>query len=228
MRVLIVEDEEAIVRFLSLELAHEGYEVSIARDGRTGLQEALEQDYDILLLDIMLPELNGVEVLRRLRRRKQTPVIMLTARDAVTDKVMGLDAGANDYLTKPFHIEELLARMRAITRLHEGVQEDTLTAGGLSMHIQEHAVMLNELPVNLTKTEYDLLEYLLRHKNAVLTRGQLISAVWGYDYVGDSNIVDVYIRYLRAKTGGNDGTYAIETIRGGGYALREKKQADEK
>lgn len=222
MRILIIEDEAAIVRFLTLELMHEGYEIASALDGRKGLIAALEQEYDVILLDIMLPELNGVEVLRRLRRSRQTPVIMLTARDSITDKVMGLDAGANDYITKPFHIEELLARIRAVTRTPSVAQEDVLFAGTLKMHTQQHTVYLNENAVDLTKTEYDLLEYLLRNKSVVLTRDQIINAVWGYDFVGDSNIVDVYIRYLRAKTGGQETQFAILTIRGVGYVLREK------
>jgi DNA-binding response OmpR family regulator len=224
IKILIIEDDVDIVRFVKLELEHEGYRVFTALDGREGLKISLEQDADVILLDIMLPKLSGIEVLRRLRRSKQTPVIMLTARDAVTDKVLGLDAGANDYITKPFHMEEVLARIRSVTRAQGDSRDEMLNAGSLSMNTLQHTAFLDGAQIDLTKTEYDLLEYLMRNKNVALTREQIISAVWGYHYTGDSNVVDVYIRYLRIKTKVKNGTakHFIETIRGLGYVLREK------
>lgn len=195
MRILIVEDEKEIVRIVKLELEHEGYDVCAAFDGRSGLEAALEGSFDLILLDVMLPELNGFALLRRLRQEKQTPVIMLTARDDVIDKVTGLDTGANDYITKPFHIEELLARIRAALRAKTIAAGETLSAGSLSVDTAQRLVFRNGEAVELTKTQYDLIEYLIRNKNVVLTREQILAEVWGYSYAGDSNIVDVYVRY---------------------------------
>lgn len=221
MRILIIEDEASIVRFLTLELEHEGYETASAPDGRTGLSMALSGDYDLILLDVMLPELSGMEVLRRFRKEKETGVIMLTARDSVSDKVAGLDAGANDYITKPFHIEELLARIRALTRKNPPADSGSaLFAGDLQLDRSSRTAMRAGKSITLTKTEYDLLECLVRNKNLVLTREQILNAVWGYEYVGDSNIVDVYIRYVRAKINDTPENRLIETVRGVGYVVR--------
>jgi DNA-binding response OmpR family regulator len=222
MRVLIVEDEGEIVSFIKLELEHEGHAVEAASDGRTGLQMALERDFDMILLDVMLPELNGLEVLRRLRTRKNTPVILLTARDALMDKVTGLDAGANDYITKPFHVEELFARMRAIARMAADVNagEVALTLGDIALDRRRRRVTRVGEEIPLTKTQFDLLEYMMLNRDIVLTREQLLSAVWGYSYAGDSNIVDVYVRYLRIRLHEPGDSKLIETVRGVGYVLR--------
>lgn len=222
MRILIVEDEREIVRFLELELRHEGYETQACLDGRTGLEAALSGDFDLVLLDVMLPELNGLEVLRRLRREKETPVLLVTARDAVMDKVSGLDLGANDYITKPFHIEELLARIRAATRRSAAPAGAVLTAGDLVVDTARRTVRRGGCDIALTKTQYDLLEYMLRNKNIVLTRDRLLDEVWGYQYAGDSNIVDVYVRYVRNRIHETDGNRLIETVRGVGYVLRDR------
>ena len=226
MRILIVEDEAEIVRFLSLELQHEGYETQSCADGRSGLNRALEEEFDLILLDVMLPELNGIEVLRRLRREKQTPVILVTARDAVMEKVTGLDTGANDYITKPFHIEELLARIRMVLRASDhasaGAQAEVLTLGDLALNASSRQVTRAGAIVELTKTQYDLLEYLLRNRDIVLTRDQILNSVWGYEYAGNSNIVDVYVRYLRNRIRDTEESRIIETVRGIGYVIRDK------
>lgn len=222
MRILIVEDEQEIVRFLELELRHEGYDTEARLDGRSGLYAALEDSFDLVLLDVMLPELNGMEILRRLRREKDTPVILVTARDAVMDKVNGLDLGANDYITKPFHIEELLARIRAALRRSAPAQGTLLTAGDLALDTAQRTARRGDTEISLTKTQYDLLEYMLRNKNIVLTRDQLLEEVWGYKYAGDSNIVDVYIRYVRNCIHDTADNRLIETVRGVGYVIRDK------
>ncbi len=223
VRILFVEDETEIVRFVKLELEHEGYAVTAAADGRTGLDLALSECFDLILLDVMLPELNGIEVLRRLRREKHTPVIMLTARDTIVDKVTGLDTGANDYITKPFHIEELLARIRACLRVspHEAEDAPVIKVGDLALDTAQRLVIRNGKTILLTKTQYDLLEYLVRNRNIVLTREQILNEVWGYDYLGDSNVVDVYIRYVRTRLGDTSANRLIETVRGVGYVIRE-------
>lgn len=224
-RILLVEDEEKLCRMLELELQYEGYEVDKAHDGRTGLEKAQAGGYQLLLLDIMLPGLSGMEILRRLRKGgDQTPVIMLTARDAVTDKVAGLDAGANDYITKPFAIEELLARIRAALRAGEPqsgapAQPQTLTAGVLKLEPDSRQVTVGEEPVELTRREFDLLEYLLRNKGKVVTRDALLDNVWGFDFVGETNAVDVYIRFLRAKLDERFDLKLIRTVRGVGYMI---------
>ena len=227
-KILLVEDEEKLARMVELELKYEGYEVSKAADGRTGLEMALTGDYDLILLDIMLPALNGMEVLRRLRREKLVPVIMLTARDTVMDKVAGLDAGADDYITKPFAIEELLARIRAALRNKaEGAaavpeQVGKLTAGPLVMDVDRHEVEVDGKPVELTRREFDLLKYLLENKEKVVTREVLLDNVWGFDFVGETNTVDVYIRFLRSKIDEKFGVKLIHTVRGVGYVIREE------
>ena len=222
-RILIVEDEEKLARMLELELTYEGYQAEKAFDGRTGLELALSGRFDLILLDIMLPQLSGMEVLRRLRREEQryTPVLLLTARDAVMDKVSGLDAGAEDYITKPFAIEELLARIRATLRKTAAAaapQPNLLTAGEVALDPESRTVTRKGEPVNLTRREFDLLQYLLENPNRVLTREQLLSQVWGFDYAGETNAVDVYISFLRNKLGSG----VVETVRGVGYILRTR------
>jgi DNA-binding response OmpR family regulator len=221
--ILIVEDEKQIVRFLELELKYEGYIIDTAFDGREGLKKAEENRYDLILLDIMLPELNGMEVCRRIRQFSNLPIIMLTAKDDVTDKVMGLDIGADDYITKPFAIEELLARIRAALRRKSEVVEnlENLQIGNLTMDLSKHQVNRNGKLIELTKREYDLLEYLMKNKGIVLTREQILEKVWGYDYIGDTNVVDVYIRYLRSKIDDSFTTKLIHTVMGVGYTLKE-------
>ena len=223
-RILLVEDEEKLARMVELELRYEGYEVEKAFDGRSGLEKALSGNFDLVLLDIMLPALSGMEVLRRLRRESDLPVIMLTARDTVVDKVSGLDSGADDYITKPFAIEELLARIRAALRKgRTAVQNHSALppAGALTMDTERHTVTVGETPVELTRREFDLLHYLLENKEKVVTRESLLDHVWGYDYVGETNAVDVYIRFLRAKLEEPFGIKLIHTVRGVGYVLRE-------
>lgn len=222
-RILIVEDEEKLARMLELELTYEGYQAEKAFDGRTGLELALSGRFDLILLDIMLPQLSGMEVLRRLRREEQryTPVLLLTARDAVMDKVSGLDAGAEDYITKPFAIEELLARIRATLRKTAAAaapQPNLLTAGEVALDPESRTVTRKGEPVSLTRREFDLLQYLLENPNRVLTREQLLSQVWGFDYAGETNAVDVYISFLRNKLGAS----VVETVRGVGYILRTR------
>lgn len=226
-KILLVEDEEKLARMVELELKYEGYQVDKAADGRTGLDMAQTGDYDLILLDIMLPALNGMEVLRRLRRESLVPVIMLTARDTVMDKVAGLDAGADDYITKPFAIEELLARIRAALRNKaEGAAEvpgqvGKLMAGPLTMDVDRHEVSVNGQEVELTRREFDLLRYLLENKEKVITREVLLDNVWGFDFVGETNTVDVYIRFLRSKIDERFHIKLIHTVRGVGYVIRE-------
>ena len=231
--ILIVEDEKKIARFLELELKHEGYDVLTAFDGRSGLDTAMEKDPDLLILDLMLPELSGIEVCRRLRHTSDLPIIMLTAKDDVSDKVMGLDMGADDYVTKPFAIEELLARIRvALKKRHARderltePQDHLLTAGAVSIDTASWQVRVKGEPVPLTKKEFDTLRYLMEHRGMAVTRDQLMNEVWGYDYIGDSNIVDVYIRYLRHKIDDQYGIKTIHTIRSVGYLFDyEEEQA---
>ena len=226
--ILIIEDEVKIARFLELELHHEGYEVSISHDGREGLNMALENTYDLLILDVMLPSLNGMEVLRRIRQVSELPVIMLTAKDDVMDKVMGLDLGAQDYLTKPFAIEELLARIRVLFKLKSSNSaapstQQVLTCGKLTLYPDKFELNYDGTPIAVTKKEFELLEYLMRNKNIALTRDQILENVWGYNYIGDTNVVDVYIRYLRNKIDQPFQQKLIYTIRGIGYQLKENE-----
>ena len=223
-RILLVEDEEKLSRMVELELRYEGYEVEKAFDGRTGLERALTGTFDLILLDIMLPALSGMEVLRRLRKERQTPVILLTARDAVVDKVSGLDAGADDYVTKPFAIEELLARIRAALRKRPAAPAEApkLTCGALVMDVERHEVSVSGTPVELTRREFDLLRYLLENKEKVISRESLLDNVWGFDFAGETNAVDVYIRFLRSKIDERFGVKIIHTVRGVGYAAREE------
>ena len=221
-RILLVEDEEKLARMVEMELKYEGYTVEKALDGRKGLELALSGGFDLVLLDIMLPQLSGMEVLRRLRKDSQVPVIMLTARDSVVDKVAGLDSGADDYVTKPFAIEELLARSRAALRGKNGQGEVPLAAGALVMDVERHQVTVRGQNVELTKKEFDLLRCLLENKGRVLSREALLDAVWGFDFVGETNSVDVYIRFLRSKLDDAFGLKLIHTVRGVGYVIKEE------
>jgi two-component system, OmpR family, response regulator ArlR len=222
-KVLIVEDEAEIVSFLKPELSYEGYEVDVADDGRIGLEKIESGKYDIVLLDIMLPNLNGIEVLRRARKSTNTPIIMLTARDQIMDKVTGLDTGADDYLTKPFAIEELLARMRNALRknISQKEEKNALTFKDIEINQSILEVKVGNTVIELTKKEFQLLEYLIQNKNNVITREQILNAVWGYDYLGDTNILDVYIRYLRVKINDISNEKYITTVRGTGYIMKE-------
>lgn len=224
-KILIVEDEEKIARFLELELQHEGYGVEKAVNGREGLDKALTGAYALMVLDVMLPELNGFEVLRRLRKSSDMPAIMLTARDTVMDKVAGLDGGADDYMTKPFAIEELLARIRLALKKRKGVStvqaENQLSCRGLTMDIQRYEVTYAGNKIELTHREFELLKVLLENRNIVISRDTLLEKVCGYDYFGETNIIDVYVRYLRSKL---DDVYQvkwIQTVRGVGYVIRD-------
>ena len=256
-RILIVEDEEKIARFVTLELEHEGYQVEHAADGRTAVDLALERDYDLILLDVLLPQLNGMEVLRRVRKHKDVPVIMVTARDAVMDKVAGLDAGADDYLTKPFAIEELFARIRVALKRAEavraasgvgGVGADvasgtgvgaaaippvsdsaqasaspspaTLTVGSVVLDPDRREVTVGGSPIALTAREFDVLALLMAHAETVLTRERIAHEALGYEYVGDTNNVDVHIAHLRAKIEDAGSARIIQTVRGVGYVCR--------
>ncbi len=222
-KVLLIEDEEKLARFIELELLYEGYKVEKAFDGRTGLDAALTGSFDIIVLDIMLPGLNGMEVLRRIRRSSSIPVIMLTARDSIVDKVTGLDGGADDYLTKPFAIEELLARIRSALRkkVNTAVVK-SLYAGALTLDIERHLAAVNNVPIELTKKEFNLLQFLLENKGIVITRETLLDKVWGFDYAGDTNVIDVYVRYLRAKIDEPFGIKLIHTVRGVGYVIKDE------
>lgn len=223
-RILLIEDEEKLARMVELELTYEGYVVEKALDGRTGLERALAGAPDLILLDIMLPGLNGLEVLRRYRKENgPAPVILLTARDTVVDKVSGLDSGAADYVTKPFAIEELLARIRAALRNAGGRQEETnlLKSGPVTLDPESRTVTVNGETVELTRREFDLLACLLEHKGKVLSRSAILNMVWGYDYAGETNTVDVYIRFLRSKLDEVFQLHLIETVRGVGYVIRE-------
>ncbi|WP_294355873.1 response regulator transcription factor [uncultured Clostridium sp.] len=226
IKILIVEDEEKLARFIELELKHEGYEVIKANNGRTGLDLAENSDVNLVLLDIMLPEINGLEVLRRLRKTSDIPIIMLTARDAVMDKVSGLDAGADDYITKPFAIEELLARIRTALKkrivTEDKKVENVLRCGLLSLDKMKHKVMYNNIEIELTNREFNLLQILLENKNIVLTRSTLMEKICGYDYLGETNVIDVYIRYLRTKIDDVFKVKIISTVRGVGYVIKDE------
>lgn len=229
VKILIVEDEKKIARIIGLELEFEGYEYDFAYDGMEGLTKANEQNWDLILLDVMIPKLNGLEVLRRLRGSENgTPVILLTARDSVPDIVSGLDLGANDYITKPYRTEELLARIRTALRNHStGKEEDfgeSLNIADLVVNIGSREVRRQDKEIELTPREFDLLCYLLRSKNQVLTREQILTNVWGFDYYGDTNVVDVYIRYLRKKVDWNEKESLIQTVRGVGYSMKEQQK----
>ncbi|WML24906.1 response regulator transcription factor [Neobacillus sp. OS1-33] len=228
-RILVVEDEKQISKILKLELEYEGYEVIVAYDGKSGLQAALDEKVDLILLDVMLPEMNGIEVLRRIRKENHLlPVILLTARNMTIDKVAGLDQGANDYITKPFEIEELLARIRSCLRqisnaVKTSQEDDTLLdIRDLTVNLDTREVTRGATSITLTPKEFDLLVYLLSNKNKIVTRESILLHVWGYEYEGETNVIDVFIRHLRKKIeeGFSEPTI-IQTVRGIGYTVRE-------
>ena len=222
-KILIVEDEVKIARFITLELEHEGYEVQSAYDGRTGLALCESWQPDLMILDLMLPGLSGIEVCRRLRQTSDLPIIMLTAKDDVSDKVMGLDMGADDYMTKPFAIEELLARIRVNLKKHRPDRTQSMgamTAGKLHIEPASYSAGFGDETVMLTKKEFDLLYYLWQHEGMAVTRDELLNKVWGYEFTGDTNIIDVYVRYLRQKIDDRFGIKTIHTIRAVGYMFR--------
>ncbi|HNZ82949.1 MAG: response regulator transcription factor [Sedimentibacter sp.] len=222
-KILIVEDEQKIARFLELELKYEGYDVTIANNGREGFEQGKSPDIDLIILDLMLPGLSGIEVCRRLRQTSDVPIIMLTAKDDISDKVTGLDIGADDYMTKPFAVEELLARIRVLLKrkYHKNDDEDLLIVGKLKLSKNNYKVEYDNDNIELTKKEFELLEYLMRNKNIVLSREKILDNVWGYDYYGDTNIIDVYIRYIRSKIDQKYDLNLIETVRGVGYIIRD-------
>ncbi len=220
-RILLVEDDREIATALALELGHEGYEVVVEHDGLGGLAAAAAPNVDLVVLDVMLPSLGGVEVCRRLRARSGVPVLMLTARNSVSDRVNGLDAGADDYLAKPFAFEELLARIRAgLRRSRHSLQGARLELADLVLDHDRREVTRGGHPVELTSREFDLLEFMLRHPGQVLTREAIFEQVWGYGYLGDSNVIDVYIMYLRRKIDDGFEPRLLHTVRGVGYTLR--------
>ncbi len=223
-KVLVVEDESKLARFIELELRHEGYDVVLAEDGRVGIEKFYEEEPDIILLDLMLPELNGIEVCRRLRKESDVPIIMLTAKGETMDKIAGLDSGADDYITKPFAIEELFARMRVALRRSANSNDsngNVLTLHDLKIDISRRMVYYKDNEVELTKREFELLTYLVKNKNIVISREQILNQVWGYDYIGETNVVDVYVRYLRTKIDDKFGVKLIHTIRGVGYFVKD-------
>ncbi|CAM3344347.1 response regulator transcription factor [Nosocomiicoccus ampullae] len=220
-KILIIEDEQNLARFLELELKHEGYDVTVKSDGLNGLEKALDEDFDCILLDLMLPGLNGLEVCRKIRREKETPIIMITAKDATYDKVIGLDYGADDYIVKPFEIEELLARLRVIIRRHSSSSlSNTIDAHGITIDLSAYKVIIEDIEVDLTKTEFELLKLLIENENVVLRRETILDKIWGYDNEVETNVVDVYIRYLRNKLKPFKLEKIIETVRGVGYVIR--------
>lgn len=228
-RILIVEDEVNIARVLELELEHEGYETAVARDGEAALAQLEKSSWSLVLLDVMLPVISGMEVMRRMRAGgDQTPVILLTARNTVVDKVMGLDQGANDYVTKPFDIEELLARIRASLRVQTAAEpqssKEVLAIADLTVGLSTREVKRGDTLIECTPREFDLLVFLLRHADQVLGREQILEHVWGFDYFGDTNVVDVYIRYLRQKIDKPFDAPLIQTVRGVGYVMKVAKK----
>ncbi|MGG3564352.1 response regulator transcription factor [Neobacillus rhizosphaerae] len=230
-QILVIEDEAQIARVLKMELEYEGYQVVVEHDGKAGLEKALQTDMDLILLDVMLPGLSGIEVLRRLRKESATPVILLTARNTTFDKVAGLDQGANDYVTKPFEIEELLARIRACLRNQPNnggkrEVESLLTVKDLVINTDSREVIRDGKTITLTPKEYDFLVYLVTNKNKVVTRENIIMNVWGYDYEGETNVIDVFIRHLRKKVDEGFSSQLIATIRGIGFTIKEKTDED--
>ncbi len=219
--ILVVEDEEKLAKFVQLELGYEGYKVTVANDGLSGLMAARDGEPDLILLDWMMPGLSGVEVCRRLRATgAMMPVILLTAKDGIEDRVAGLDAGADDYVVKPFSIEELLARIRAHLRRNQLEDPDVFQFADLSLSRKTREVKRGDRPIELTAKEFDLLDYLISHPKQVLTRDRILEEVWGYDFMGDSNIIEVYIRYLRIKLESAQESRLIQTVRGVGYVMR--------
>lgn len=219
--ILVIEDEAKLAQFIELELKYEGYQVSVAADGLAGLSAVRESHPDLVILDWMLPGISGIEICKRLRTTgDKVPVILLTAKDQVSDRVAGLDAGADDYVVKPFSVEELLARVRAQLRRNQEENPDILHFEDLSLNRSSREVHRGNRLIELTAKEFDLLEYLLAHPRQVLTRDQILERVWGYDFMGDSNIIEVYVRYLRRKLEANQEKRLVQTVRGVGYVLR--------
>ena len=226
-KILVVEDESKIARFLELELKHEGYEVEISSDGRSGLERIQKGDLNLVILDLMLPLMSGIEVCRRVRKFSDMPIIMLTAKDDISDKVTGLDSGADDYVTKPFAIEELLARIRVALKRKAArkkeISDEQIVCGKLALSKMQHKVTYDGEEILLSKKEYDLLLYLMENKGIVLDREKLIENVWGYDFIGDTNVTDVYVRYLRSKIDQRFSVNYIRTIRGVGYIFENQE-----
>lgn len=226
-RILVVEDEAGIARILQLELEHEGYTVGVATDGRKGYEMASSGEWQLVLLDVMLPEMSGIEVLRLIRQAgNPVPIILLTARDTVPDKVSGFEHGANDYVTKPFAVEELLARVRNILRIFqqypkEAEGSDLIKLGDLTIELRTRKVFRKDLLIELTPREFELLVYLVENRNEEKSREDILSEVWGYDFIGETNLVDVYIRYLRQKLDKGYRHKLIHTVRGVGYMIKE-------
>jgi DNA-binding response OmpR family regulator len=221
-RILVVEDEAKLAQFMELELQYEGYQVTVATDGLAGLTTARESQPDLILLDWMLPGISGLEICRRLRLTgDRVPIILLTAKDEISDRVAGLDAGADDYIVKPFSLEELLARVRAHLRRNQEDNPDLLKFADLQLNRSTREVTRGDRAIELTAKEFDLLEYLISHPRQVLTRDQILERVWGYDFMGDSNIIEVYVRYLRLKLEAQEEKRLIQTVRSVGYVLRE-------
>lgn len=222
-KILIVEDERKLARFIELELRHEGYEADTVNDGQTAIMSIMNSQYDAVILDLMIPVIDGLEVCRRVRKFSRVPIIMLTARDAVKDKVTGLDVGANDYMTKPFEMEELLARLRVVFRQEEEVKDKNvvLTIGDLMLNKETYEVRRAGDRKELTKKEFDLLAYLMENQGIVLSREKILNQVWGFDFEGETNVVDVYIRFLRSKIDDNYSKKLIHTMRGAGYTIRD-------
>ncbi|MEO1592120.1 MAG: response regulator transcription factor [Cyanobacteria bacterium J06632_22] len=221
-KILVVEDEEKLAKFVEMELNYEGYKVTVANDGLSGLMAARDSEPDLVLLDWMMPGLSGVEVCRRLRSTgAKMPIVMMTAKDDVADRVAGLDAGADDYVIKPFSIEELLARVRAHLRRNDPQDAEMLQFDTLTLNRKTREVFRGDRGIELTAKEFDLLDYLIAHPRQVLTRDQILEEVWGYDFMGDSNIIEVYIRYLRLKLEAEGEQRLIQTVRGVGYVLRD-------
>lgn len=221
-KILIIEDEANISDFVKMELEYEGYEAEISEDGKEGLIKALREDYDLIVLDLMLPGISGLEVCRRLKKEKDIPVIMLSAKDSVMDKVAGLQIGADDYIAKPFAIEELIARIQVIFRRTEKVKSNIIKFKDLSIQLESRTVMKNQEKINLTNKEYELLILLLNNRGKVVTRDTILNEVWGYDYDAGTNVVDVYVSYLRNKLDEKNKEAYIETVRAVGYIISEK------
>lgn len=222
-KILLVEDEPQIAGFISRGLRREGYNIITAADGKTGLDMAFAELPDLIILDVMLPDIDGLNVCRQIREGElQTPILMLTAKDAIPDRVAGLEAGADDYLGKPFAFEELIARVRALSRRRAPIESDApLVFEDLVLNPSTRMAKRGDRNIELTAKEYDLLELFMRHPNQVLTRDQIYDRIWGYDFGGESNIIEVYIRYLRSKLEADDEQRLLHTVRGVGYALRE-------
>ena len=224
-KIFIVEDERSIARLLQLTLEREGFKTAIEPNGRRAYERIIQEKYDLILLDVMLPEMDGMEICKRVRKVSDVPIIMLTARDEIRDKVEGLDLGANDYVTKPFSGEELLARIRGILRRHNerlrDAEEKRYVIKNMILYPDRYEVTVKGEKIDLTHKEYSLLKYLVENKRNVLSRDQILQTVWGYDYIGDTNVVDVYISYLRSKIDDKFGEKYIHTTRGVGYAIRD-------